>query len=93
MGINIRAQTILPELDNEGYIILEPKAILNKHTRHLHSWSIIEVLIQWHDMQLGDATCEPLLQIQQQFPHLNLLGQIFSRREGMLRTHVNPLYF
>ena len=33
--------------------------------------------IQWPTMQLKDATWEPLLQIQQLFPHLNLWGQSF----------------
>ena len=73
IGINIIAQIFLPELDNEGSIIFKPKAILNKPTRHdLHSRSIREVLIQWHNMEPKDATWEPLLQIQKQFPHLNL---------------------
>ena len=69
---NIRAQIVLPELDNEGSIILEPNGILNKRTHHLHSRSITKVLIQWHDIQPEDATWEPLLQIQKQFPHLKL---------------------
>ena len=64
-GINIRAQIVLPELDKEGSIIFEPEAILNKRTRQLHSQSITKVLIKWHNMQLEDATWEPLLQIQQ----------------------------
>ena len=65
LGTNIKGQTILPELDNEGSIFLEPEAVLNKHTRQLR-------LIQWHGMQLEDSTWEPLLQIQRQFPHLKL---------------------
>ena len=69
---NIRAQTVLPELDKEGSIILELEAILNKRTHQLLSRSIAEVLIQWNNMQLEDATWEPLLQIQQQFPQINL---------------------
>ena len=56
----------------EGSIILELEAILNQRTRQLHSRAITEVLIQWHGMQLEDATWEPLLQIQQQFLHLKL---------------------
>ena len=72
VGTNIRAQIVLPEQDNEGSIILDPVAILNKCTCQLHSQSITEVLIQWHNMQLEDTTWEPLLQIQQQFPHLKL---------------------
>ena len=72
LGTNIKGQTILPELDNEGSIFLEPEAVLNKRTRQLRSRSITEVLIQWHGMQPEDATWEPLLQIQRQFPHLKL---------------------
>ena len=72
IGTNIRAQIVLPEWDNEGSIISDQEAILNKHTCQLHSRSITEILIQWHNMQLEDATWEPLLQIQQQFPHLKL---------------------
>ena len=56
IGTNIRAQTVLPELDMEGSIILEPEAILNKGTRPLRSQAITEVLIQWHGMQPEDAT-------------------------------------
>ena len=72
LGTNVRTQTALPEMDKEGSILLEPIAILNRHTRQLCSHSISEVLIQWHGMQPEDATWEPLLQIQQQFPHLKL---------------------
>ena len=72
IGTNIRAQAVLPELDTKGSIILEPEAILNHLTRQLCSRSITEVLIQWHHMQPEDATWEPLLQIQQQFPLLKL---------------------
>ena len=72
IGTNIKAQIVLPEWDNEGSIISDPAAILNKHTCQLRSRSIIEVLIQWHNMQPDDATWEPLLHIQQQFPHLKL---------------------
>ena len=72
IGTNFRAQTVLPQLDTEGSIILELEAILNKCTHQLSSQAITKVLIQWHDMQPEDATWEPLLQIQQHFPHLNI---------------------
>ena len=65
-------QTVLLELDNEGSIIFKPTTILNRSPLQLRSRSITEVLIQLRDMQQEDATLEPLLQIQQQFPHLKL---------------------
>ena len=37
IGTNIRAQNFLPKLDNEGSIILELEAILNKRTLQLLS--------------------------------------------------------
>ena len=37
IGTNIRAQTILPELDKEGSIIFNTNTILNRHTRQLRS--------------------------------------------------------
>ena len=45
IGTNIREQIVLPERDNEGSIISNPMAILNKSTYHIFSRSIIEVLI------------------------------------------------
>ena len=72
IGTNIREKIFLPELDKEGSVILEPEAILHKSTCHIHSGSITEVITQWHDMQPRDATWEPLLHIQQQFPHIKL---------------------
>ena len=35
LGTNIKGQTILPELDNEGSIFLEPEVVLNKRTHQL----------------------------------------------------------
>ena len=51
IGTNIKEQIVLPEPDNEGSVISDPEAILNKCTCQLRSRSIIEVLIQWHNMQ------------------------------------------
>ena len=72
IGTNIREQIVLPEQDNEGSIISDPAAILNKCTYQLCYRSITKVLIQWHNMQPEDSTWELLLHIQQQFPHLRL---------------------
>ena len=63
IGTNIKEKIVLPEWDNEGSILSDPMAILNKCTCQLHSQPITEVLIQWHNMQPEDATWEPLLHI------------------------------
>ena len=51
IGTNIREQIVLLEQANERSIISDLETILNKHTCQLHSQSITEVLIQWHNMQ------------------------------------------
>jgi hypothetical protein len=55
IGDKIPVQTILPELDEEGKIILEPKAITDTRIRQLGNRSISEYLIKWR--KLPDATC------------------------------------
>ena len=40
IGENILVQTIFPELDEEGKIILEPKAVTETRTRQLRNPSI-----------------------------------------------------
>ena len=82
IGTNIKAQNILPELDNEGSIILEPDSILNRCTRQLCSQSIKQVLIQWYNMEPGDATWKPLLQIHQHFHIYSFEDKYFLRGRG-----------
>ena len=58
IGENIPVQTILPELDEEGKIILEPKAITEARTRQLWNRSISEYLIKWKNLPTEDSTWE-----------------------------------
>ena len=58
IGDNLPVQTILPELDEEGKIILEPKAVKQKRTRQLQNRSIFEYLIKWKNLPIGDSTWE-----------------------------------
>jgi hypothetical protein len=74
IGTRCQIQTNLPELDEEGSIWLQPKAILDQHERLLCQRTIKEVLVQWKDMTPVDATWEPTT-ILQQFPHLKPRGQ------------------
>ena len=72
IGTNINTQIFLLEWDNEGSIISKREAILNNHTCQLLSWSITKVFNSVAQHATEVATWEPLLQIQQLFPHLKL---------------------
>ena len=58
IGENIPVQTVLPELDGEGKIILEPEAVMEKRTRQLRNRSISEYLIKWKNLPTEDSTWE-----------------------------------
>jgi hypothetical protein len=69
IGKKCQTQTNLPWLDEEGSIWLQPQVDLDQRERRLHQRTIKEVLVQWKDTTLEDATWEPST-ILQQFPHL-----------------------
>ena len=69
IGTKFQTQTILPELDEEGSIWLQPQEVLDQHEHRLHQSTIKEVLVQCKCTTLADATWEPAT-ILQQFPHL-----------------------
>ena len=58
-------QTILPELDEEGKIILEPEEITEIRTRQLQNRSILEYLIKWNNLTTEDSTWKDESFIQQ----------------------------
>ena len=58
IGENIPVQTIFPELDEEGKIILEPEAVMETRTRQLRNRSISEYLIKWKNLPTKDSTWE-----------------------------------
>jgi tRNA U34 5-carboxymethylaminomethyl modifying enzyme MnmG/GidA len=70
VGQKCHVQMTLPELDEEGSIWIHLEAILDKRECHLFQQAIDEVLIQWKDIALEDATWEPS-KILQQFLSLN----------------------
>src|ERR1700733_7834714 len=70
IGDKIPVQTIFPELDEEGKIILEPEAVTEKRTRQLRNRSISEYLIKWKNLSAEDSTREDENFIQK---HLELL--------------------
>jgi hypothetical protein len=58
VGDKILVQTILPELEEEGKIILEPEAITDIRIRQLRNRSILEYLIKWRKLSAEDSTWE-----------------------------------
>ena len=52
----VLVQTILPELDEEGKIILEPEAVKETGTRQLQNRSISKYLIKWKNLPIEDST-------------------------------------
>ena len=58
IGENLPVQTILPEFNEEGKIILEPEAVMEKRTRQLRNRSISKYLIKWKNLPTEDSTCE-----------------------------------
>ena len=56
IGENLPVQTILPELDEEGKIILEPEAVTETRTQQLWNRSISEYLIKWKNLPTEDST-------------------------------------
>ena len=58
IGNKLPIQTIFPELDEEGKIILEPEAVTETRTRQLRNRSISEYLIKWKNLPTEDSTWE-----------------------------------
>ena len=58
IGKKIPVQTILPELDEEGKIILDPKAVTETRIHQLRNRSISEYLIKWKNLPTEDSTWE-----------------------------------
>jgi hypothetical protein len=86
IGDKILVQTILPELDEEGKIILEPKAITDTRVHQLRNRSISEYLIKWRKLLAEDSTWEDESFIQKHLELLKHCGQQLSQGEG----HVKP---
>jgi hypothetical protein len=69
IGTRCKIQTNLPALVEEGSIWLQPEVVLDQREHRLRQRTIKEVLVQWKDKTLADATWEPTT-ILSQFPHL-----------------------
>ena len=82
----IPVQTILPELEEEIKIILEPEAITDTRICQLRDRSISKYLIKWRKLFVEDSTWEYETFIQKHPELLKYCGQHLSQGEG----HVKP---
>jgi hypothetical protein len=86
IGDKIQVQTIFPELDEEGKIILDPEAITDTRIHQLRNRSISEYLIKWRKLPTEDSTWEDEPCIKKHLELLKRCGQHLSQGEG----HVKP---
>ena len=56
IGDKLPIQTVLPELDEEGKIILEHEEVTKTRTWQLQNRSILEYLIKWKNLPIEDST-------------------------------------
>ena len=64
IGDKIPGQTILPENNEEEKIILELEAVLETWINQLRNRAIIEYLIKWKNLRVGEVTWEDELFMQ-----------------------------
>jgi len=72
LGKHQTSQTKLPTLNNEGEVVVEPKAIIGTREKKLHSRVIIKYLIKWKSLLNEDASWETK-DFRQQHPSLPML--------------------
>jgi len=58
IGDKLPVQTILPKLDEEGKIIMEPKVFIETRTQQLRNRSISEYIIKWKNLPAKYSTWE-----------------------------------
>jgi hypothetical protein len=75
----------LPELDEEGKIILEPEAITDTRILQLRNISISEYLIEWRKLSAEDSTWEDESFIQKHLELLKHCGKHLSQGEGNVK--------
>ena len=64
IGAKCQIQTNLPELAEEGSTWLQPEEVLDHREHRSCQRTIKEVLVQWKDTTLADATWEPTTILQ-----------------------------
>ena len=84
IGQKFEAQTELPELDEEGRIILELEKIMQTRTKRLRTKDIKQYLIKWKNLSIEDATWEDEGFLQQHARLFNVEDNVGLRGKCML---------
>jgi hypothetical protein len=92
IGDKIPVQTIFPELDEEGKIILDPEAISDTRIRQLRKRSILEYLIKWSKLLTEDSTWEDEYFIQKHPELLKHCRKHLSQGEGHVKPQIMAHY-
>ena len=71
LGQQVTATEELPPRDDEGHLVLKPKATIDTRERQLQSRTVREYLVRWRNLSDEDATWESEKILQH--PSLQLL--------------------
>ncbi|GJS12231.1 retrotransposable element Tf2 [Tanacetum coccineum] len=63
----------LPQCDENGLILAQPVAILDRRPGKVGNAAGVFILVQWSNSNPEDATWEPIEDIQRHFPEFNVL--------------------
>jgi hypothetical protein len=91
IGDKISVQTIFPELDEEGKIILDTEAITDTRVRQLRNISISEYLIKWRKLPVEDSTWEDESFIQKHPKYSSIADNTCLKGRGMLSPNIGSL--
>ena len=80
LGQQVTVTDELPPMDDEGHLVLQPKAIIDTKERQLQSRTVREFLVRWKNLSDEDATWESEQILQH--PSLQLLEDKQHFAEG-----------
>ena len=89
IGETILVQKILPELDEEGKIILEPEAVTEVRTRQLRNRSISKYLIKWQTYPLKILHGRMRILYKSKQSYSSVEDNTFLKERGMLIPYIN----
>lgn len=70
LGSKVAAITMLPPVDAEGIIQLEPVEVLARRSSPKNNKPFIELLVRWAGQSAEDATWEAFHVLKDAYPHL-----------------------